>query len=168
MARYAVLGKRRGFAVIGMTSLSRVLLVHMAFYVAVALGLLVMASPVNWQTPTNLWAQEDVAFLVVVVLVVAGILGSLEGVSLALGHRVPGWLFAALALAVGGSGASFYVQAPFAYGDETWTASREDVVMSQLVWFGFWGAHTLVACAVLASASRRRAAPAGGTVTAGN
>lgn len=148
--------------------MSRVLLVHVAASVAVALGLLVMASPVNWQTPPNLWAQDDVGFLVVVVLIVASVLGSLEGVLLASSHRVPGWLFASLALGVGGSGASFYVQAPFAYGDETWTASREDVVMSQLVWFGFWGAQTLVACAVLAGASRRRAAPAGDTMTAGS
>lgn len=86
-----------------MTPVSRVLLVHAAVYAAVALGLLGMARPVNWQTPTNLWAQEDVGFLVIVVLVVAGVLGSLEGVSLALSHRVPGWLFATLALGVGGS-----------------------------------------------------------------
>jgi len=66
----------------------------------------------------------------------------------------------------GGAGASFYVQAPFAYGDEAFTASREDVLMSQLVWFGFWSAHTLVACSVLAGVSRRRAAPADDTVTA--
>ena len=80
-----------------MTPVSRVLLVHVAVYVAVALGLLVMANPVNWQTPTNLWAQEDVGFLVAVVLIVAGVLGSLEGVFIALSHRLPGWLFAALA-----------------------------------------------------------------------
>ncbi|HLN75766.1 MAG TPA: hypothetical protein VK204_01900 [Nocardioidaceae bacterium] len=78
-----------------------------------------------------------------------------------------GWLFATLALGVAGCGASFYVQAPFVYGYETWTDSREDV-MSQLVWFGFWGAHTLVARAVLASACLRRVASAGDTVTAGD
>jgi hypothetical protein len=127
----------------GRTTLARLLLVHACAYVAVALLLLVTAQPVNWSTPANLDAQ-DWPFLTFLVLGLALILGAFQGVLLGVGQRLVGWIAAALALGVGAAGASFYVEAPFAHGDEVWTAGREDVVMSQLLWFGFWRAHTAI------------------------
>jgi hypothetical protein len=129
--------------------------VHACAYVAVALGLLAMAQPVSWSTPTNLDAQ-DWPFLTGVVLALALILGALQGVLLGVEQRLVGWIAAALALGVGAAGASFYVEAPFAYGDEVWTAGREDVVMSQLLWFGFLCAHTAVTASVTAAVDSHR------------
>jgi hypothetical protein len=134
----------------GPATISRLLLVHGCVSIAVALLLLAMAQPVSWSTQANLEAQ-DWPFLFVVVVALGLVLGTLQGVLLGVGQRVGGWVAAALAVTVGASGASFYVQAPFAYGDEVWTASREDVVMSQLVWIGYWIAHTVVTAGVVAA-----------------
>jgi hypothetical protein len=75
----------------GRTTLVRLLLVHACAHVAVALGLLAMAQPVSWSTPTNLDAQ-DWPFLTGVVLALALILGALQGVLLGVEQRLVGWI----------------------------------------------------------------------------
>jgi hypothetical protein len=138
----------------GPTSFARALLVHAAVYVSAALVLLAKAQPVDWDTPTNLEYEMGWGFYIVVIVIVAGVLGALEGGFLGRGHLVPGWLFTALAAGVGVSGAAFFIDKPFAYGDEVWTASSGDVTMSQGLWFAFWMVQTVVATISLALLGR--------------
>ena len=122
-------------------------LVHAVVYVLVAALLLVWALPVNWDTPTNLQYQEGWGSLAFVVAIVALIFGSVEGVLSARGARVGSLLACLLGAALTFVGIGFYLDGPIANGDEVWTAGREQVVMSQLVWGGYWAAQTLVASA---------------------
>ena len=124
-------------------------LVHAAVYGLVAALLLVWALPVNWDTPTNLKYQEGWGSLVVVVAVVSLTLGSVEGALSARGARVGSLLACLLGAALAVMGTGFYLDGPIANGDQVWTAGREQVVMSQLVWAGYWAAQTLVAAAWL-------------------
>jgi hypothetical protein len=142
----------------GPTSLPRALLVHAAVYLIGALALFLKAQPVDWNTPTNLDQEMGWGFYIVIIVIVAAVFGPLEGSFLGRGHRVPGWLFAALAAGVGVRGAAFFIDEPFAYGDEVWTASSGDVVMSQGLWFAFWVVHTVVASLALSLLARRNGA----------
>lgn len=120
----------------------RTLLVHAAVYLLVAGLLLWRALPVNWDTPTNLDYQEGWASLTAVVAVV---FGSVQGLLWGRDARAGGLLACLIGAAVAFAGAGFYLDGPIANGDEVWTAGREQVVMSQLVWAGYWLAQTLVA-----------------------
>lgn len=145
----------------GPTSIQRALFVHAAVYVAAALALLAKAQPVDWNTPTNLGAEMGWGFYVVLILIVSGLLGPLEGGFLGSGYRVPGWLFAALAAGVGMSGSAFFLDQPAGYGDEEWVSGSGDVIMSEGLWFAFWLADTAIALAVLALLRRRIDSPVG-------
>ncbi len=123
----------------------RTLVVHGAVYLLVAGLLLWRARPVNWDTPTNLAYQEGWGSLTTVTAVVAVVFGSVQGLLWGRGARVGGLLACGLGAAVAFAGAGFYLDGPIANGDDVWTAGREQVVMSQLVWAGYWPAQTLVA-----------------------
>ena len=124
-------------------------LIHAVIYVLVAALLLAWALPVSWDTPTNLQYQEGWGSLAFVVAVVALIFGSAEGVLSARGARVRSLLACLLGAALAFVGMGFYLDGPMANGDQVWSAGREQVVMSQLVWGWYWAAQTLVASAWL-------------------
>lgn len=124
-------------------------LVQVTIYVLVAAVLLLRAMPVNWDTPTNLAYQEGWASLAFVVGVVAFVFGSVQGVLWARGVRVGGVLACLFGAAFAFAAAGFFLDGPIANGGEGWTAGREQVVMSQLAWGGFWATQTLVAAAWL-------------------
>jgi hypothetical protein len=122
-------------------------LVHAVVYVLVAALLLVWALPVDWDTPTNLTYQEGWGSLAFVVAIASLTFGSVEGVLSARGVRVGSLLACLLGGAFAFVGLGFYLDGPIANGDQVWTAGREQVVMSQLVWAWYWAAQTLVAAA---------------------
>ena len=109
----------------------------------------------TWDFPSQLSSQNGWGFFTVVVLVAALVLGVLEGLPLRFGPHGLGWAVAALALAIGLVGASFFLGDLFSAGGEQSTATRDDVVMSQLTWAAFWLAHTVVVAAVLTLRPRR-------------
>lgn len=122
-------------------------LVHAAVYVLVATLLLVWAAPVDWDSPTNLEYQEGWGSLAFVVVVVSLAFGSVEGVLDARSARGLSLVVCLLGAAFAFGAMGFYLDGPIANGDQGWTAGREQVVMSQLVWGGYWAAQTLVAVA---------------------
>ena len=87
--------------------------------------------------------------LAFVVTVVSLTFGSIEGVLTGRNARVAGLVACLTGAAFALAGLGFYLDGPIASGDELWTAGREQVVMSQLVWAGYWAAQTLVASAWL-------------------
>jgi hypothetical protein len=123
----------------------RTLIAHATVYLLVAGLLLRLTLPVNWDTPTNLAYQEGSGSLTAVVAVAAVVFGSAQGLLWGRGSRVGGLLACWIGAAVAFAGAGFYLDGPIANGDEVWTAGREQVVMSQLVWAGYWLVQTLVA-----------------------
>lgn len=135
------------------------LVVHGVVYVLVAGLLLVRAMPVNWDTPTNLAYQEGWGSLTVVVVAGALVVGSVQGALWARGVRIGGLIACLFGAAMAFAGAGFYLDGPIANGDEIWTAGREQVVMSQLVWASYWLAQTLVTALWLLVVGRWRAGP---------
>lgn len=132
------------------------LVVHALVYLLMAGLLLLRAKPVNWDTPTNLGYQEGWDSLAVVVIVVALIFGSAQGALWVRGARI-GCLVACLfGAAIAFAGAGFHLDGPIANGDEVWTAGREQVVMSQLVWASYWLAETAVATTWMTAVGRWR------------
>ena len=129
------------------TKVRSVWLVHATVLVLGGVLLLVRALPVNWDTPTNVEHQEGWGSLAVVICVLAVLVGSTEGVLWARGVRVGALLTCLIGAAFAFVGAGFYLDPPLANGDEVWTAGREHVVMSQLVWWWYSAAQTSVVMA---------------------
>jgi hypothetical protein len=129
------------------TTIRSVWLVHATVFALVGVLLLVRALPIDWDTPANLEYQEVWGSLAVAICVLALLIGSTEGVLWARGVRVGALLTCLIGAAFAFTGAGFYLDPPFAYGGEVWTAGREQVVMSQLVWWGYSAAQTSVVMA---------------------
>jgi hypothetical protein len=137
------------------TTIRSVWLVHATASALVGVLLLVRALPIDWDTPTNLEYQEGWGSLAVAICVLAVLVGSTEGVLWARGVRVGALLTCLIGAAFAFAGAGFYLDRPFANGGDVWTAGREHVVMSQLVWWWYSAAQTSVVLAWLALPAQR-------------